>query len=94
MVDGDIIRHIYIVDRDVITYKQISVGDSIDKIEDAFEYEDKVHDVYKVVFNGDTEEKVTNQNKEDDWIWIAYYTDGSEITQIMIYDAKFAQGFI
>ena len=41
-------------------------------------------------FNGDTEEEPISQNKTDDWIWITYYTDGSNITKIAICDAKFA----
>lgn len=42
-----------------------------------------------VLFNANTEEDPTNQNKEDNWIWITYYTDGSQITSIQIYDVLY-----
>ena len=44
-----------------------------------------------VIFNNNVEEDPTNQNKEDNWIWINYITDGSQITQIQIYDVKYGR---
>lgn len=85
------IRCISVTNKDVITYNQISVGDSVSLIEDTFTYEDKIGNKYMVIFNGTTEEDPTNQNKEDSWIWINYITDGSQITQIQIYDVKFGR---
>lgn len=85
------IRCISVTNKDVITYNQISVGDDISLIEDTFVNEYKMDNKYMVIFNGTTEEKPTNQNKEDDWIWINYITDGSEITKIQIYDVKFGK---
>lgn len=89
IVNNGTIRSIYIVDENIITYKGISVGDSIDKIENTFEHEYKINDYYKVIFNNNIEEDPANPNKEDAWIWIAYYTDGSKITSILIYDVLY-----
>ena len=83
------IRCISVTNKDVITYNQISVGDNISLIEDAFVHEYKMDNKYMVIFNGATEEDPTNQNKEDGWILINYITDGSQITKIQIYDVKF-----
>lgn len=91
IIKDEIIRCIYIVDKDITTYNQISVGDSIDKIEDNYEYEYKTGSYYNVVFNGNIEDDLTNQNKEDDWICITYYTDDSKITSIQIFDVKYGR---
>ena len=85
------IRCISVTNKDVITYNQISVGDKIDLIEDAFSYEYKIDNKYMVIFNGTIEEDPTNQNKQDSWLWINYITDGSQITKIQIYDVKFGR---
>lgn len=90
--DGKI-RCIYIVDEDIITYKGISVGDSIDKIEKCFNNEHQMNDDYMVLFNNNTEEDPINQSKEDNWIRIIYFTDGSEITLIKIYDVLYGRAF-
>lgn len=89
IIKDGIIRCIYIVDKDISTYNDISVGDSIDKIENNYEYEYKTGSYYNVVFNGNIEDNLTNQNKEDNWICITYFTDGSKITSIQIYDVKY-----
>lgn len=85
------IRCISITDKNVKTYKEISVGDNINKVEDNFSYEYKNGNNYMVIFNDSTEENPTNQDKEDSWIWINYITDGSKITQIQIYDVKYGR---
>lgn len=89
--DENSIRCISITNEDVITYKQISVGDDISLIEDTFIYEYKIENKYIVIFNGTIEEDPTNQNKQDGWLWINYITDGSQITKIQIYDVKFGR---
>ena len=89
IVNNGTIRCIYIVDENIITYKGISVGDSVDKIENTFEHEYKLNDYYSVLFNNDKEEDPANQNQEDAWIWITYFTDGSKITSIQIYDVLY-----
>lgn len=91
--DDGVIRCITIVDDTVKTFQSISVGDSIDKIENAFEHEYKLNNYYNVVFNNNTEEDSANQNKEDTWICITYYTDGSKITSIYIYDVLYGREF-
>lgn len=84
------IRKIRIIDSSITTYRSISVGDSIDKIESSFEYEAQdYYTSYLVLFDGTTEKNPTDSNKEDDWIWIVYETDGSVITVISIYDVKY-----
>lgn len=89
IVSDGTIRCIYIVDEDIITYKEISVGDKIDKIKETFNNEFQGDDYYMVLFNGNIEEDSSNQNKDDSWIWILYYTDGSQITSIEICDVLF-----
>lgn len=91
IIKDGIIRCIYIVDKDVLTYYQISVGDSIDKIEDNYEYEYKTGSYYNVVFNGNIEDDLANKNKEDNWICITYYTDNNIITSIQIFDVKYGR---
>lgn len=80
IVHDETIRCICIVDKDIIAYKGISAGDSIDKLENVFSNISQSQDIYSVLFNNLTEEEPGNQNKEDAWIWIIYYTDGSKIT--------------
>ena len=87
--DDEVIRCITIVSDTVKTFQSISVGDSIDKIEDTFDYERRYTNDYIVFFADDKEEDSAIQNKEDSWIWITYRTDGSKITSIMIFDVKY-----
>lgn len=89
--DSGAIRCITVVDDTVKTFKSISIGDGIDKIEKSFNNEYQIDDNYMVLFNDGIEEDPTNQNKEDAWIWITYYTDGSKITSIQIYDVLFGR---
>ncbi len=92
IIKDNVIRCIYIVDKEIVTYNQISVGDDIDKIENVFNQISQLKDTYSVLFNNDnTEEDPANQNKEDTWIWITYYTDGSKITSIQIYDVLYGR---
>lgn len=87
--DSGEIRCITIVDNTVKTFQSISVGDKINKIEESFDNEYQNGNTYSVLFNNSTEEDPTNQSKEDNWIWITYFTDGSEITSIQIYDVLY-----
>lgn len=89
--DDEVIRCITIVSDTVKTFQSISVGDSIDKIEDTFDYERRYTNDYIVFFVDDKEEDSAIQNKEDSWIWITYRTDGSKITSIMIFDVKYGR---
>ncbi len=85
------IRYISIIDEDIVTYKQISVGDDIDKIEKAFSQIDQYHDIYTVFFNDEMKEDTANLDREDTWISISYLTDGEKIIKISISDIKFAR---
>lgn len=90
--DDGIIRCITIIDDTVKTFKSISVGDKIDKVEEAFDYGHKDGEAYySVLFNGNTEEDPTSQRKEDTWLWIHYYIDDSKIELIRIYDVRFGR---
>ncbi len=89
--DDGIIRCITVVNKTVKTFKSISVGDNIDKIEDNYEYEYKTGSCYNVVFNGNIEGDLTNQDKEDNWICITYYSDNNKITSIQIFDIKYGR---
>lgn len=90
--DDGVIRCISIIDSNVVTYKSISVGDNINKIEESIEnVEIPKKNYYRVLFNGSSEEDPTVQNKEEDWLWVNYITDGTYITRIMIYDVKYGQ---
>lgn len=89
--DDGIIRCVSIVDNKIITYNNISVGDPINKIEESYEYEYKSDNNYMVIFDENIEEDPMNQNKEDNWLWINYITDGKNITRIQIYDYKYGK---
>ncbi len=86
--DSGAIRCITVVDDTVKTFRSISTGDEIAKIEETFNYEYQFGNDYTVLFNNDTEVDPASQKKEDTWIWITYYTDGTQITSIRIYDVK------
>ena len=45
--------------------------------------------MFILFFAGGTEQDPANPDKEDSWIWITYFTDGSKITSIQIYDVKY-----
>lgn len=84
------IRCISITDSKIITYGQIAVGDSIEKVTDTFSNEYKMSDNnYCVLFNESQEEDPMNEQKDDSWIWINYLTENDTIVRIQIYDVKF-----
>lgn len=87
--DDGAIRCITIADDTVKTFRDISVGDSIDKIEESFDHECQNWSCYMVLFADKSEQDPTDSNKEDTWIWIIYYTDGDKITLIQIYDVLY-----
>lgn len=68
------IRCISITDSKIITYGQIAVGDSIEKVIDTFNNEYKMNDNnYCVLFNESQEEDPMNEQKDDSWIWITQW---------------------
>lgn len=87
--DNGSIRCITVVDDTVKTFQSISVGDGTEKIEESFDNEYQNGNNYMVLFAGETEQNPANPSKEDSWIWITYFTDGSKITSIQIYDVKY-----
>lgn len=92
MDKNDIIRAFTIFDSSVTTFKSISVGDSITKVEDSFEYEYAMGDtMYSVLFDNSTEINPTEEDKDDSWLWINYTYDDDKITSISIYDVKYGR---
>lgn len=87
--DDGTIRCITVANDTVKTFQSISVGDSTEKIEESFDNEYQNGNNYMVIFNNSIEEDPTNTDKEDAWIWITYFTDGSKITSIQIYDVRY-----
>lgn len=87
--DDGTIRCITIVNNTVKTFQSISVGDSIEKIEESFDNEYQNGNNYMVLFADGKEQDPANPDKQSTWIWIAYFTDGSKITSIQIYDVKY-----
>ena len=84
------IRCMSITDSKIITYGQIAVGDSIDKVIDTFNNEYKMSDNnYCILFNENQEEDPMNEQKDNSWIWINYLTENDTIVRIQIYDVKF-----
>ena len=84
------IRCISITNSKIITYCQIAVGDSIEKVTDTFNNEYKIsNNNYCVLFNKNQEEDPMNEQKDDSWIWINYLTENNTIVRIQIYDVKF-----
>jgi hypothetical protein len=87
--DNGQIRCIVIANKSITTYKNISVGDSVNKINESFKYEYNWNNNYMVIFNNGVEEDPMNQDKENNWLGINYITDGEHITHIQICDVKF-----
>lgn len=84
------IRCISITNSKIITYGQIAVGDSIEKVIDTFSNEYKINDNdYCVLFNEGQEEDPMSEQKDESWIWINYLTENDTIVRIQIYDVKF-----
>ncbi len=82
------ISSINICDENVITYKSISVGDDISKVENAFEYEYQNYDSsYLVLFNDKNEEvdinSIDSQNN-DITVTITYLFEDTKIKRIII----------
>ena len=84
------IRSITITNKDVKTYKDISVGDKIEKVQFNYNYENEMGDNIFVTINGDKEIDPETENKPEDTIYINYYYDNDTITKIAIYDATYA----
>ena len=85
------IRCIIITDSEITTYKQIAVGDSVEKVLDTFDDVNKVRDAYFVLFNGTQEQDPMSEIKDDSWILINYWTEDETITRIVIYDVKYSK---
>lgn len=76
----------------VRTYKDIAVGDSIEKVKDAFEYEfESDVDVYSVLFNGNIEVDPEEDYKKNSRLWINYKYEDDIIISIRIYDVKYGR---
>ena len=88
----DAIRNIVITDKNTSTYKDIVVGDSVDKIESSFINEVNLKTSYAVLFDGTNEIDPKNDDiKKDNCIWINYTTNGKTIEKIAIYDVLYGK---
>lgn len=88
----DAIRNVVIADKSISTYKNIAVGDNVDKIEKTFTYEVSLKTSYAVLFDGTNEVNPKNDNtKKDNYIWINYTTNGKTIEKIAIYDVLYGK---
>ena len=86
------VRNIVVVDKNIITYKGISVGDGVNKILNNFEYENPLGDNYSVLFDGATEINSKDKSaKQDGFIWINYTTSGKTIEKIAICDVLYGK---
>jgi uncharacterized protein YuzE len=85
------IRSIIIDDDNFITYKDVSVGDSVDKVLKKFKYETQVGSSYCVLTDGKTEKDTKDENRTDDWLWINYNFDEGKIFKISIYDVMYGR---
>lgn len=85
------IRNIVVSDKGIITYKNISVGDNINKLKKSFTHITNIGDNYSVLFDGEKEVDPKNASVENDFIWLNFTTDDGTITKIAIYDVKFGK---
>jgi hypothetical protein len=86
------IRYIEIEGTEVRTYKNISVGDSIDKVKSSFKYESEVGSLTSVLLNGEDEIEVSANKPMDNstnYLWINYMSEDDVITKILIYDQTY-----
>lgn len=84
------IRSITITNKEVKTYKNISVGDKIEKVQSDYNYENEIGNTILVTIDDDKEIDPETENKPEDTIYINYYYDNDTITKIAIYDAIYA----
>ena len=84
------VRSITITNKDVKTYKDISVGDKIEKVQFDYNFEHEMGNNIFVTIDGDKEIDPETENKSEDTIYINYYYDNDTITKIAIYDATYA----
>ena len=86
------IRNIVITSKDVTTYRNISVGDNVHKIENNFNHEINLKTSYSVLFDGTREINPKDKSaKQDGFIWINYTTNGETIEKITIYDVLYGK---
>jgi hypothetical protein len=79
------IRSISIEEDNFITYKDVAVGDSTDKVLKKFKYVLQTGNSYCVLTDGKTEKDPKDENKTDDWLWLNYYFEGEKLIKIAIY---------
>jgi len=86
------IRCIYIKSKDIVTFKGISVGDSINKAEAAYKYEDKTANTLSVAFNGLHEIDLPTHKSTGNCTRIIYYVNSDgKIEKIQICDNLYLQ---
>lgn len=87
--DEDEIRSFCTRDNSVVTYKEISVGDKVSVVEDAFSYEQGIGESYNVYFDGTMEVDIEEHGYEDELIVLYYYVEDGVIEEIYVMDGLF-----
>lgn len=89
-INGDgHIRAITVSGAEVETYRGISVGDTVEKVKAAYQYETEAGGMISAIVNGRQELKPDAQGKPGGAIWINYRHDSGVITSITIYDVDY-----
>lgn len=83
------VRSIEITNQEVKTYKNISVGDPVSKIQSSYNYETEIGNTIFVTINENTEIP-TDSEKSDDTVYINYVCEDNTIKSIIIYDSQYA----
>ena len=87
------VRSINITNNEVETYKNISVGDPLSKLQSSYEYEEEMGSNVFVVIDGENEIPAISE-KSDDSIYINYTCENNKVMSITIYDSKYASTFM
>lgn len=88
---GGVVRGISIVTPEVLTFKDIQVGDSVNKVLETFEFEQQLGNGYQVLCMDNKEVDRRLVRLEDTPVSITYIIDGETIVQIDISDSKYQQ---
>lgn len=88
---GGVVRGISIVTPEVLTFKDIQVGDSVNRVLETFEFEQQLGNGYQVLCMDNKEVDRRLVRLEDTPVSITYIIDGETIVQIDISDSKYQQ---
>lgn len=89
--DSNIVRAITITNKDVNTFRDISVGDKNTKVQAKYNNEISMGETIFVVISNNSELDPMSEDKPDDAIYINYHCSGDIIEKIQIYDSLYAE---